>query len=161
MPSREVTLETAAFLDSAHATPAGVTRDEAREIVERFLACCFDDLGKAPRHLDEQDLHEALGHLLPGRFAKRDPLAAKVPDVLRGYLTHLGERAPLPQAYDLRRVLESTLDEFAAAVRTGSVAHHGAGPQQPFVHRAQKIGRNDPCICGSGKKWKNCCAKLA
>ena len=22
-----------------------------------------------------------------------------------------------------------------------------------------KIGRNDPCLCGSGKKYKNCCGK--
>jgi hypothetical protein len=21
----------------------------------------------------------------------------------------------------------------------------------------KKIGRNDPCLCGSGKKYKNCC----
>ena len=26
---------------------------------------------------------------------------------------------------------------------------------------AAKIGRNDPCICGSGKKYKNCCGKNA
>lgn len=29
---------------------------------------------------------------------------------------------------------------------------------QIFV-REQKIGRNDPCPCGSGKKYKNCCGK--
>jgi hypothetical protein len=29
---------------------------------------------------------------------------------------------------------------------------------QPFV-REQKIGRNDPCPCGSGKKYKKCCGK--
>lgn len=23
-----------------------------------------------------------------------------------------------------------------------------------------KIGRNDPCPCGSGKKYKNCCLKI-
>ena len=23
-----------------------------------------------------------------------------------------------------------------------------------------KIGRNDPCICGSGKKFKKCCGKI-
>lgn len=23
--------------------------------------------------------------------------------------------------------------------------------------RAQKVGRNQPCPCGSGKKWKKCC----
>jgi preprotein translocase subunit SecA len=30
------------------------------------------------------------------------------------------------------------------------------GPQQP-VHREKKVGRNDPCPCGSGKKHKKCC----
>jgi len=28
--------------------------------------------------------------------------------------------------------------------------------QQPFINE-QKIGRNDPCLCGSGKKYKKCC----
>jgi SEC-C motif len=27
----------------------------------------------------------------------------------------------------------------------------------PFVHRAPKIGRNEPCPCGSGRKYKKCC----
>jgi hypothetical protein len=31
-------------------------------------------------------------------------------------------------------------------------------PPQPFV-RESKIGRNDPCSCGSGKKYKKCCGK--
>ena len=25
--------------------------------------------------------------------------------------------------------------------------------------KVQKIGRNDPCPCGSGKKYKQCCGK--
>jgi uncharacterized protein len=28
----------------------------------------------------------------------------------------------------------------------------------PFVRSGPKIGRNDPCPCGSGKKYKRCCA---
>ena len=27
---------------------------------------------------------------------------------------------------------------------------------QPFVRAGEKIGRNDPCPCGSGKKYKQC-----
>ena len=27
------------------------------------------------------------------------------------------------------------------------------------VHREKKIGRNDPCPCGSGKKYKKCCGR--
>jgi uncharacterized protein YecA (UPF0149 family) len=31
--------------------------------------------------------------------------------------------------------------------------------QQPYVRNTPKIGRNDPCPCGSGKKYKQCCGK--
>jgi uncharacterized protein len=29
--------------------------------------------------------------------------------------------------------------------------------QDPYRHSARKVGRNDPCPCGSGKKFKHCC----
>ncbi len=31
------------------------------------------------------------------------------------------------------------------------------GPPKPIVRKEQKVGRNDPCPCGSGKKLKHCC----
>jgi preprotein translocase subunit SecA len=36
----------------------------------------------------------------------------------------------------------------------------GDNQQQPFVRTDKKIGRNDPCYCGSGKKYKQCHGKL-
>ena len=27
---------------------------------------------------------------------------------------------------------------------------------KPFVREVPKVGRNEPCSCGSGKKYKNC-----
>ncbi|WP_202838982.1 preprotein translocase subunit SecA [Luteimonas saliphila] len=35
------------------------------------------------------------------------------------------------------------------------------GPQAPIVRDGAKIGRNDPCPCGSGKKYKHCHGQLA
>lgn len=32
-------------------------------------------------------------------------------------------------------------------------------PAKPFVRDGDKLGRNDQCSCGSGKKYKNCCLK--
>ena len=32
---------------------------------------------------------------------------------------------------------------------------------KPVVNEGPKVGRNDPCPCGSGKKYKNCCGKNA
>ena len=34
--------------------------------------------------------------------------------------------------------------------------HGHAHKPQPFVRDQPKIGRNDPCLCGSGKKFKKC-----
>ncbi len=31
---------------------------------------------------------------------------------------------------------------------------------QPFVRAGEKVGRNDPCPCGSGKKYKHCHGRL-
>jgi uncharacterized protein YecA (UPF0149 family) len=30
-------------------------------------------------------------------------------------------------------------------------------PKVPFVREEPRVGRNDPCTCGSGKKYKKCC----
>jgi preprotein translocase subunit SecA len=32
---------------------------------------------------------------------------------------------------------------------------------EPIRNKMDKVGRNDPCPCGSGKKYKNCCMKSA
>jgi SEC-C motif domain protein len=42
-------------------------------------------------------------------------------------------------------------------VYSGEVKPEG-GPA-PIRREAPKVGRNDPCTCGSGKKYKKCCGK--
>lgn len=32
-------------------------------------------------------------------------------------------------------------------------------PVEPIRKEKQEVGRNDPCPCGSGKKYKKCCGK--
>ncbi len=51
----------------------------------------------------------------------------------------------------------------AAAGGGGRAARPSAGPAQaaqPFVRGAPKVGRNAPCPCGSGKKYKHCHGRL-
>ena len=40
-------------------------------------------------------------------------------------------------------------------------ANDGKEKEKATPKRVNKIGRNDPCPCGSGKKYKNCCGKNA
>ena len=32
-------------------------------------------------------------------------------------------------------------------------------PKTPITRDTPKVGRNDPCICGNGRKFKKCCGK--
>ncbi|MFN0244629.1 MAG: SEC-C metal-binding domain-containing protein [Planctomycetota bacterium] len=163
MPAREITLEAAAFLDSSQAKAlAAPDTNDVRKIVDAFLACAYDEIGKAPRFLDGEDMHGIVGHLLPSHFGRKDPLAEHVVPVLSAYVDFLTERAVVSQAFEVRRALADTASEFEEVVRTGAaVHHHGHHERQaPFVHKASKTGRNDPCPCGSQKKFKNCCARL-
>lgn len=43
----------------------------------------------------------------------------------------------------------------------GIGAENWQGIQDTYVREEPKIGRNDPCPCGSGKKYKKCCGKQA
>ncbi len=36
-----------------------------------------------------------------------------------------------------------------------------AEEQRPFTRQGRKVGRNEPCPCGSGKKYKQCHGKLS
>ena len=41
-----------------------------------------------------------------------------------------------------------------------TVAAADSNGNQPVVNQGPKLGRNDPCFCGSGKKYKNCHGRL-
>ncbi|MBM7455484.1 preprotein translocase subunit SecA [Oceanisphaera litoralis] len=61
--------------------------------------------------------------------------------------------ASLPQSYS-HAVADSLLEEEGAASSSSD-------DSAPFVREGQKVGRNDPCPCGSGKKYKQCHGKLS
>ncbi|WP_107850900.1 preprotein translocase subunit SecA [Oceanimonas marisflavi] len=59
----------------------------------------------------------------------------------------------LPQSYSHAEAENPLAEEGQSAAATGEGA--------PFVREGQKVGRNDPCPCGSGKKYKQCHGKLS
>jgi preprotein translocase subunit SecA len=44
--------------------------------------------------------------------------------------------------------------------RAGDDTGSGIEGRQPVQRLGPKVGRNDPCICGSGKKYKQCCGRI-
>jgi len=126
----------------------------------------------------------ALDHLREGiglrAYAQRDPLVEykresyalfedmweRIEDHVVAFLFHA---EPVEEMPVKRRQRHTTLSHPKAAAmekaraQQEQVANNPVGPVRPTtVRRTQpKIGRNDPCPCGSGKKYKNCCGRAA
>lgn len=61
-----------------------------------------------------------------------------------------------PELLDSLEAMVVDLRDMFRASEIGRVE-----PQMPFVRSGPKIGRNDPCPCGSGRKYKKCCGSGA
>ncbi|MGA8004711.1 MAG: preprotein translocase subunit SecA [Burkholderiales bacterium] len=58
------------------------------------------------------------------------------------------------------RMQHPSIDEVQLGAEDEAIASAAAKKPQPMVRPTQKVGRNDPCPCGSGKKYKHCHGKL-
>ena len=54
---------------------------------------------------------------------------------------------------------EAPVEEERRRAQRLSFSHGDSGPAQPQERTQKKVGRNDPCPCGSGKKYKKCHGK--
>ncbi len=62
----------------------------------------------------------------------------------------------LPKKQRAQRVLDGFPKAMANYARIGRTLLEAYENSEPFV-RDTKVGRNDPCPCGSGQKYKRCC----
>ncbi len=64
------------------------------------------------------------------------------------------------QAAEVPHVPENVQYHHAAYEEALASGGSGDAEHKPFVRGGEKVGRNDPCPCGSGKKYKQCHGKL-
>ena len=107
-------------------------------------------------------------------YSQRDPLNEfkveayrmfdELKTTIRHDITHTVFRVTLtrePVQQQPRPMMESrpdvTGETLAAAAASGAVSGgNGSNPQPALAKGGPKVGRNDPCWCGSGKKYKRC-----
>jgi preprotein translocase subunit SecA len=71
-----------------------------------------------------------------------------------GVATEQQRQAAQNSVLDLTRTIQRKKEKELAALQF--VGGEASAPQQPVLAK-EKVGRNDPCPCGSGKKYKKCC----
>ena len=140
--------------DALFASVEGMKPDAMREIEKVILLENVDR--KWMDHLDAmEDLKEYIGL---NAYAQRDPIAMyriqgadlfdqMVDDIKEDTVRKVLSVVPRVQKVERVQVAKPLIEGFAGG--KGSVV------RKPAV--SKKVGRNDPCPCGSGKKYKKCC----
>ena len=138
-------------------------QDNMRELEKVIMLRVVDN--RWMEHLDRMDmLREGIGLLA---YGQRQPL---VEYKIRGHEMFNQMIASIQNdiASLIFRVNIITREQQEAMERenqqrmAAAKANHGDDFQENVkqpVKNGEKIGRNDPCPCGSGKKYKNCCGK--
>jgi len=148
-------------------------RRELTEL-ERFVLIQIHDSSWVDHLLAMDHLKDSIG--LRG-YAEQDPKIAykregfrqfehmlssvreKVTDLV--FKARLGAEAEMVSAYRVTDLVHEQLTAYDQAAREMAARQAGAGAQkvQTIIRQQPKVGRNDPCPCGSGKKYKKCCGR--
>jgi uncharacterized protein YecA (UPF0149 family) len=87
----------------------------------------------------------------------------RVEDQVVQYMFRAELREPPTPQYRRPTAHSYSKPEASALAGERREAQHSptAGPPSTVRRTAPKVGRNDPCPCGSGKKFKKCCGLTA
>lgn len=144
-------------------------RERAQQIAESFLTAACESRDINPDALTDADTKAGLLDGV-GRMPLPESAQACAPDLCAAFLNVLRSQGRLGGSTAVPaflKALRGSFDARAAAARwTGQPADAKADvpapakPKlKPIVRPADKLGPNDPCPCGSGKKYKKCCKR--
>ncbi|MCI0363723.1 MAG: SEC-C domain-containing protein [Phycisphaerales bacterium] len=134
------------------------TRPELRErasavLVEFMVAACERPGGSGesiePDEVEENDLKRGLIERV-ARLSLPESVRGDVPGLCAAFLSQLEEEGRLGGGRMLGAYVRALKESYLEAA---------SGKKKPVVRPGSKIGRNDPCPCGSGKKYKTCCMR--
>lgn len=89
-----------------------------------------------------------------------DAIKADVTKILVTVQIHSEQQVESAAEPSAPKNLQYHHDAYSETEGDQSISEDHEVKQQPFVRKSDKIGRNDPCPCGSGKKYKQCHGKL-
>ena len=132
--------------DGLRGRPEAVA-EHAQSVLETWLVAACERAKAAPDELEQTELREALLHTV-ARLDLPAAVHGAMPGLCRDLLAEFEAQGRLEDGARMGSYLYAARPEYELAV---------AGKTEPLRRPGAKIGRNDPCPCGSGKKWKRCC----
>ncbi|OIO02710.1 MAG: preprotein translocase subunit SecA [Desulfovibrionaceae bacterium CG1_02_65_16] len=143
---------------------AAATQEKYQEILRYFILETLDRVWKD--HLLSMDhLRDGIGLRGYGQKDPKEEYKREGFELFRAMLYTIAEKS-MGIICRLRMQKEVSEEEFQHKESAAELEYHGSAADEsapkkkkPVKRAAAKVGRNEPCPCGSGKKFKNCCGK--
>ena len=132
---------------SAGETIPAAAADWAPQLLTTWLVAACDRADVEPEDLEQADLRGALLETV-ARLDVPPAVHAAVPELCRDLLADLEQAGRLADGRELGAYMVAARPAYERAV---------SGKGETIRRPGSKLGRNDPCPCGSGKKFKRCC----
>jgi hypothetical protein len=110
-----------------------------------WAACAHG--GRGPGELEQEDLSVAYLESVAPLGLPRE-VHDRVPRLCAAFLAYLQTAGRLGGGREMGTTLKALRAKYAEVA---------AGKPKPLKNPGSKLGRNDPCPCGSGEKYKKCC----
>ncbi|PGK52511.1 preprotein translocase subunit SecA [Priestia megaterium] len=150
---KEIQEELFATLKTEYATKEGKAPTEAIREFEKFILLKVID-EKWVQHIDAMDQLRQGIHLRS--YGQTEPLRAYQDEGFEMFETMVAAIEMEVSTLLLKASIETNVKREKVAEGTASLATNGEEEKKkPFVNK-DKVGRNEPCPCGSGKKYKQC-----
>jgi hypothetical protein len=155
-----VKMEMKSFLKKPAARPLEEKNEEDLKTITRlFLECIYIHHDQVPKDLDASEFRSVVFDTLPRRFDGSEKYLDWVPTVVAAYIEYLEGETDLKDSEGFHKVLKEMEKKFPKTVK--KVKEKDRIPKDDSAGQLKggnkKVGRNDPCPCGSGKKYKKCC----
>lgn len=133
----------------------------AAQFDDRLLPLARAVLDEAPEDPERGEIREllvAFSHLSGHELPDRDDWERRV-DEYDDHMTRLGDPAESPLASLFHEPADDDDDDDFRVDDLDLGAWDGEDEASPDnqVRRGSRVGRNEPCPCGSGRKYKRCC----
>ena len=133
-----------------------IDQDAAMSFTKVFLDAAHRDLGVAPEDLTADQLREILLGKMPRRISGRRRFSEKATELVECFYKSLAEGRDKDFLEQYKKVFKEAHKKFPALVKEGKGLEDVGELDSPLQREDEKVGRNDPCPCGSGKKYKKC-----
>lgn len=115
---------------------------------------------KDPKQEYKREAFEMFTTLLEDIKYEVTNILAKVQVTEEEDVQALDEQQQAPREMHFGHAPAPTLDAYEQSLLEADDEQEDDS-EQPFIREGHKVGRNDPCPCGSGKKYKQCCGTLS